>query len=371
VAAQGRTRDPVDDEEASSQDGGSELDAAHADQRRRREEEEQGVAEAGLHRGWREYLYAELRPLEPHYGRPPGVAGTTRIGLWEDREDAQEKRDTAMADGFSEDRTGVARLPAELFEECHPVGRGEHRYERFFGRPAGVLGREEVETFLLHLVRERKLSPGTHNVYAAALRFAYGAAFGRHEVTQGIPRRKRPMRLPVLLAPAQIASLLGAVTSLTVRTLLMLAHGAVLRRRAGQRHRRNFGRPEPAARRGLAARCRNGDGGRPHDRAPKWRDTCSPNGFMRAIVAVVSALVPTLCQCVPAAPSSVAQSRGAGDLSCPIEHVAAYRAGDGVYIARGCGRWVQYDCISSGRGTAFVSTVCSARGQALVHEDPE
>jgi hypothetical protein len=104
-----------------------------------------------------------------------------------------------------------------------------NRYERFFGRPADALGRQEVETFLLHLVRERKLSPGAHNVYAAALRFVYGAALGRPEVTQGIPRRKKPMRLPVLLSPEQVASLLGAVASLTVRTVLMLAYGGGLR----------------------------------------------------------------------------------------------------------------------------------------------
>ncbi len=93
------------------------------------------------------------------------------------------------------------------------------QYERFFGRPAGVLGRDEVETFLLHLVRDRKLSPSTHNVYAAALRFVYGAAFGRPEVTAGVPRRKQPMRLPVVLSPAQVASLLGAVSSTAVRTV--------------------------------------------------------------------------------------------------------------------------------------------------------
>jgi len=86
-----------------------------------------------------------------------------------------------------------------------------NRYEGYFGRPASALGREEVETFLLHLVRERKLGPSTHNVYAAALRFVYGAALGRPEVTAGIPRRKTPMRLPMLLSPEQIARLLGAV----------------------------------------------------------------------------------------------------------------------------------------------------------------
>jgi site-specific recombinase XerD len=104
-----------------------------------------------------------------------------------------------------------------------------NRYEGYFGRPASALGREEVETFLLHLVRERKLGPSTHNVYAAALRFVYGAALGRPEVTAGIPRRKTPMRLPMLLSPEQIARLLGAVASVAVRTVLMLAYGAGLR----------------------------------------------------------------------------------------------------------------------------------------------
>src|ERR1700722_8321209 len=63
VAAQGRTRDPVDDKEASSEEDGSKLDAAYADERRRREEEEQGVADAGFHRGWCESVRAGVRVL--------------------------------------------------------------------------------------------------------------------------------------------------------------------------------------------------------------------------------------------------------------------------------------------------------------------
>jgi site-specific recombinase XerD len=121
------------------------------------------------------------------------------------------------------DLRGTPKGTREAYGWC--VGR----YERFFGKPADALGREEVETYLLHLVRDRKLSPSTHNVYAAALRFVYGPALGRPEVTAGMPRRKQPMRLPVLLAPEQIAKLLGEVTSLAVRTVLMLAYGAGLR----------------------------------------------------------------------------------------------------------------------------------------------
>jgi site-specific recombinase XerD len=67
------------------------------------------------------------------------------------------------------DLRGTPKGTREAYGWC--VGR----YERFFGRPADALGREEVETYLLHLVRDRKLSPSTHNVYAAALRFVYGA----------------------------------------------------------------------------------------------------------------------------------------------------------------------------------------------------
>ena len=64
------------------------------------------------------------------------------------------------------DLRGTPKGTREAYGWC--VGR----YERFFGKPADALGREEVETYLLHLVRDRKLSPSTHNVYAAALRSA-------------------------------------------------------------------------------------------------------------------------------------------------------------------------------------------------------
>ena len=45
--------------------------------------------------------------------------------------------------------------------------------EKHCGKSASRLGRQHVEDFLLHLVRERQLSPGTHNVYASALRFLF------------------------------------------------------------------------------------------------------------------------------------------------------------------------------------------------------
>jgi hypothetical protein len=73
--------------------------------------------------------------------------------------------------------------------------------------------------------------------------------------------------------------------------------------------------------------------------------------------------------CVPPAASGVARSRAAADLPCPEDQIVAYRAGDGRYVARGCGKWTEYDCLSSGRGTVYVETVCTGRGRPVVHDE--
>lgn len=71
------------------------------------------------------------------------------------------------------------------------------KFEQHCGKPASRLGRQHVEDFLLHLVRERQLSPGTHNVYVGALRFLF-RVLGRPELVLVVPRRKQPLVQPVL-----------------------------------------------------------------------------------------------------------------------------------------------------------------------------
>lgn len=56
-------------------------------------------------------------------------------------------------------------------------------------------------------------------------------------------------------------------------------------------------------------------------------------------------------------------------MPCPADKVVAYRAGDGRYVAHGCGKWTEYDCLSSGRGTVYAETVCTGRGRPVVHEE--
>ena len=102
------------------------------------------------------------------------------------------------------------------------------KFEQHCGKPASRLGRQHVEDFLLHLVRERQLSPGTHNVYVGALRFLF-RVLGRPELVLVVPRRKQPLVQPTVLAPAQVEQVLGAVKPIAPRTILTVAYAAGLR----------------------------------------------------------------------------------------------------------------------------------------------
>lgn len=102
------------------------------------------------------------------------------------------------------------------------------KFEKYCGKSASRLGRQHVEDFLLHLVRERQLSPATHNVYVSALRFLF-RVLGRPELVLVVPRRKQPLVQPAVLGPAQVEEVLGAVKPIAPRTILTVAYAAGLR----------------------------------------------------------------------------------------------------------------------------------------------
>lgn len=92
----------------------------------------------------------------------------------------------------------------------------------------------------------------------------------------------------------------------------------------------------------------------------------NPVPAIRAFLPIVAL---TLCHCVGAELRDAARTRGATDLGCPIERVVTYRAAGGVYVARGCGHWVDYDCVVSATGTVYQEAVCVPHGKAEVHDE--
>lgn len=98
-----------------------------------------------------------------------------------------------------------------------------------YGRPPGRMGEEEVRRYVLHLVEERKLAPGTVVVYVAALKFLFVVTLRRLEAERWVPYPKQRRPLPVVPTAEEVARILEATESLRFRTLFKAAYGAGLR----------------------------------------------------------------------------------------------------------------------------------------------
>jgi site-specific recombinase XerD len=108
------------------------------------------------------------------------------------------------------------------------VSRVAH-YARYFGRSPEVLGREEVRSYLLHLVQEKKVSWSVYNQTVAALRFLYEVILDRQGVLVRIVCPKQPKRLPVVLSLEEVTRFFGAIIGVKHRAILMTAYAAGLR----------------------------------------------------------------------------------------------------------------------------------------------
>ncbi len=67
-------------------------------------------------------------------------------------------------------------------------------FVRHYRRSPAEMGREEIRDFLLHLIEDRKYSPSTYNVHAAALRFLYTHTLQRPEEVAWVAQMRVPQR---------------------------------------------------------------------------------------------------------------------------------------------------------------------------------
>ena len=98
-----------------------------------------------------------------------------------------------------------------------------------FGRSPDTLTSQEVQQYLLHLLRERKLARSSVNQYGCAYRFFYGTVLGWDGDTFQIPLAPAPQRLPEILSREELARLFAMACHEKARTFLMVAYGTGLR----------------------------------------------------------------------------------------------------------------------------------------------
>src|SRR3954449_6673425 len=102
-------------------------------------------------------------------------------------------------------------------------------FARHFGRSPQDLGREDVRSYLLHLVQEKHVSWSVYNQTVAALKFVYEVTLQREGVLQRVRCPTQPKKLPTVLSLDETARFFAAVVGLKHRAILMTAYAAGLR----------------------------------------------------------------------------------------------------------------------------------------------
>jgi integrase/recombinase XerD len=103
------------------------------------------------------------------------------------------------------------------------------RFARYFNKSPDKLGPEDVRTYLLYLVQERKNAWGTYKQALAALRYFYRWVIKGPEIVEDIRCPRPERRLPVVLSFEEVRRFFAAIPSFRYRMILMTAYSAGLR----------------------------------------------------------------------------------------------------------------------------------------------
>jgi integrase/recombinase XerD len=104
-------------------------------------------------------------------------------------------------------------------------------FAEHYGKSPEQMGTEELRQYQIHLLRDRKLAPGTVEGRISALRFLYKKTLKRRDLAfDDLIFPKTPKKLPVVLSREEVTQLIEAAPNLLYRTILMILYGTGLRR---------------------------------------------------------------------------------------------------------------------------------------------
>lgn len=104
-----------------------------------------------------------------------------------------------------------------------------YRMAKYYRRDPSTYSAEEVQAYLLHMVKDDHLSYSTMNQAACAARFLFESVLGKGRSIFQIPMAKVPAKQPELLAREEIARLFASCESLLHRVLLQTVYATGLR----------------------------------------------------------------------------------------------------------------------------------------------
>jgi integrase/recombinase XerD len=100
---------------------------------------------------------------------------------------------------------------------------------RHYHRSPDLITDEEMQAYLLHLVRDRHLARTSVNQVSSAVRFLVCEVLGQADRRSRIPMALTPQKLPAVLSREEVAAVLAAPMSIKARTFLMTAYATGMR----------------------------------------------------------------------------------------------------------------------------------------------
>jgi len=100
---------------------------------------------------------------------------------------------------------------------------------KHYRRSPDQISDEEVQAYLLHLIRDRHRAWNTCHIVVHGLRFLYHTTLKRDRTTFSIPSMRQPSKLPAILSRTEIERILAHTTNLKHRTMLLTTYAAGLR----------------------------------------------------------------------------------------------------------------------------------------------
>ena len=100
---------------------------------------------------------------------------------------------------------------------------------RYYRRSPDTLSGAQIEAYLVHLLRNRKLSRSTVNQAGCAINFLFRKVLGHEATVVRLPLPRGPQRLPEILSREELARLLSCAVHLKARTALSCAYALGLR----------------------------------------------------------------------------------------------------------------------------------------------
>src|SRR5579871_675872 len=102
-------------------------------------------------------------------------------------------------------------------------------FAKHFSKPPDQLGSEEIRTWQLHLLNERRVKLSTYIQAVCLLRFFYQNTLHRKVDIERIPLPPRERKLPVILSKDEVKALFEAPRNLKHRAILATVYGAAAR----------------------------------------------------------------------------------------------------------------------------------------------